>query len=76
MGPYLNILIDVKEYLGAGGPVVNSLNVNRGITTLTININLNSYIENIKNRTLKTLQTFYTFSKECVTYIINGTKNC
>ena len=65
----------MKEYLGAGGPVVNSLNVNRGNTTLAININLSSYIENIKNKTLKALQTFHTFSKECVTYITNRTKN-
>ena len=40
------------EYLGVGGPVVNSPNVDKGITTLTINVNLKSYIENIKNRTL------------------------
>ena len=52
------------EYLGAGGPVVNSPNVDKGITTLAMNINLNSYMENIKNRTLQTLQTVYNFSKE------------
>ena len=52
------------KYLGAGGPVVNSSSVDKGIATLAININLNSYIENIKNRTLKTLQTFHNFSKE------------
>ena len=52
------------EYLGAGGPVVNSPNVDKGTTTLAMNINLNSYMENIKNRTLWTLQTFYNFSKE------------
>ena len=40
------------EYLGAGGPVANSPNVDKGITTLAMNINLNSYMENIKNRTL------------------------
>ena len=43
------------KYLGTGGPVVNSQNIDKGITTLPININLNSYIENIKNRTLETL---------------------
>ena len=51
-GPYSNILINVMEYLAAGGPVVNSPNVYKGITTLTTNINLNSYMENVKNRTL------------------------
>ena len=52
------------EYLGAGGQVVNSPNVNKGITALGININLNSYIENIKNKILWTLQTFHTISRE------------
>ena len=51
------------EYLGAGEPVVNSPNVNKEITTLAINIILNSYIENIKNKTLQILQIFHTFSK-------------
>ena len=45
-GPYSNILIDVMEYLGAGGPVVNFPIVDRGITTLVINLNLNSNKEN------------------------------
>ena len=40
------------EYLAAGEPVVNSSNVDKGITTLAMNINLNIYIENTKNRTL------------------------
>ena len=40
------------EYLGAGRAAVNSPNVDKGITTLAININLNSSMENIKNRTL------------------------
>ena len=52
------------EYLSAGGPVVNSPNVDKVIATLAMNINLNSYMENIKNRILKTLQTFYNFLKE------------
>ena len=52
------------EYLGAGGPVVNSPNIDKGITNLAININLNSSKENIENRTLETLQTFHTFSQE------------
>ena len=51
-GPYSNILIGVMEYLGVDGPVVNSPNVDKGINTLAININLNSYVESIKNRTL------------------------
>ena len=54
----------VMQYLGAGGPVVNSQNVNKGNTNLAISTNLSSYIEKIKNRTLETLQTFHTFSKE------------
>ena len=48
----MNIPVDVVEYLGADGPVVNSANVDKGIATLAMNINLNSYMENIKNRTL------------------------
>ena len=39
-------------YLGADGTVVNSPNVDKGITTLAINLNLNSYMKNIKNRAL------------------------
>ena len=39
----------MMEYLGAGGPVMNSPNVDKGITTLAININLNYSMENIKN---------------------------
>ena len=39
-------------YLGTGEPVVNVLNVDKGITTLAIKINLNSSIKNIKNRTI------------------------
>ena len=39
------------EYLGVSGPVVNSVNVDKGITTLAINVNLDFYIENIRNRT-------------------------
>ena len=50
--PLLNILIDVMENLGAGGPVVNSPNVDKEITSLAVNVNLNSYMENIENRTL------------------------
>ena len=50
--PLLNILIDVMENLVAGGPVVNSPNVDKEITSLAINVNLNSYMENIENRTL------------------------
>ena len=38
--------------ISTGLPLVNVLNVNKGITVLAININLNYYIENIKNRTL------------------------
>ena len=36
-----NILTDLMEYLGAGGPVVNSPSVTKGITTLAINLDPN-----------------------------------
>ena len=51
-GPYSNFQINVMKYLGAGEPVVNFLNVDKGITTLAIKINLNSSIKDIKNRTI------------------------
>ena len=47
--PCSNILIVVVKYLGASGPVVNFPNVDKEITILAININLNSYIENMEN---------------------------
>ena len=50
-GPYSNFQINVMKYLGAGEPVVNFLNVGKGITTLATKINLNSSIKDIKNRT-------------------------
>ena len=56
-GPYSNILIDVMEYLGAGGSIVNSPNVDKVITTLAMNINLNSFMENILQLFQRTLQT-------------------
>ena len=40
------------EYLGVGGPVVNSPSADKGIITLAINLNLNYYMKNIENRTL------------------------
>ena len=52
------------KHLGAGRPVVNFSNFDKGIITNAMNINLNSYMENIKNRTLQTLKIFYNFSKE------------
>ena len=51
-GPYSNFQINVMKYLGAGEPVVNFLNVDKGITTLAIKINLNSSIKDIKNRAI------------------------
>ena len=50
--PYLNIPIDVMKYVGAGGQVVNSLNVDKGITTFVTNVNVNSHVENIGIRIL------------------------
>lgn len=38
------------QYLGAGGSAVKFANVNKGITTLAININLNSYTEDTKSK--------------------------
>ena len=64
----------MKLISGAGEPVVNPPSVDKGITTLAVNINLNSYMENIKKRTLKALATFQTFSKKH--YKHNRTKNC
>ena len=55
------------EIISAVGSVVNSPNVNKGITAHAININLgsyNSYIENFKTRALEKLKTFHTSSKE------------
>ena len=49
---YLNIPIDVMKYVGAGGQVVNSLNVDKGITTFVTNVNVNSHVENIGIRIL------------------------
>ena len=40
------------EYLDAGRPVMDSPNIDKGITTLAMNENLNSYMKNIKNRIL------------------------
>ena len=39
------------KYLGAGGQILNSQSVHKEINTLAINLNLNSYMENIKIRT-------------------------
>ena len=47
----------MMEYPGRGDPLVNSPNVDKGITALAINISLNSYIENIEKK-------YHTFSKE------------
>ena len=54
------------EYVGAGRPVLNFSNVDKGINTLAINLNL---IRNIRTltldiRTLETLQIFDTTSKK------------
>ena len=40
----------MKLISGAGEPVVNPPSVDKGITTLAVNINLNSYMENIKKK--------------------------
>ena len=47
-----HIIVKKKKKLGADGPAVNFPNVDKGITTFAIHINLNFYIKNIKNRTL------------------------
>ena len=61
------------EYLGAGGQVVNSPNVNKGITALGININLNSYIENIKKKYYEPSKHSTPFQENITN--INRTKN-
>ena len=50
-------------------------NIDKQITTLAMNINFNSYVENVKNRTLQILRTFSTFQKD-ITNIAIRTKNC
>ena len=42
----------MMEYLGAGGPVMNSASIDKGITTIAKNLNHNSYMGKINNRTL------------------------
>ena len=58
--------------VGASGPVVNSPYVNKGITTLATNINLNSYVENIKNKHYKLYKYFTPFQN--ITNITNRKK--
>ena len=43
----------MKLISGAGEPVVNPPSVDKGITTLAVNINLNSYMENILTKNIK-----------------------
>ena len=62
------------NYLGAAGPVVNCQNVDKGITTLAINTNLNSYTESIKTKHYKHYKHFTPFQKN-ITNITNRTKN-
>ena len=54
------------EYVGAGRPVLNFSNVDKGINTLAINLNLIRNIRTLTHdiRTLETLQIFDTASKE------------
>ena len=73
-GPYSSIVIDVMEYLGAGGPEVNSSNVDLGITTLAINLNLNSYMETLKIEHYKHYKRFTPFQKNIKNITIR-TKN-
>ena len=63
------------EYLGAGGPVVSSLNVDKGIATLAININLNSHWNTLKIEHYKYYKHFTPFQKN-ITNITNRTRNC
>ena len=52
------------EYVGAAfGPVVNSPNMDKGITTHAININYNYYMENIKNLTINTTNILHLFKR-------------
>ena len=63
------------EYLGAGEPVVNFLNVDKGITVLAIKINLNSSIKDIKIEQYKHYKYCKPFQKN-ITNITNRAKNC
>ena len=59
-----NILIDVMEYLGEDGSVVNAKNVGKNITALAMNIHVNSYMENIKIEQYKQYKHLTTFQKK------------
>ena len=54
------------EYVGAVRPVLNFSNVDKGINTLAINLNLIRNIRTLTHniRTSETLQIFHTTSKE------------
>ena len=62
------------EYLGAGGPEVNSSNVDLGITTLAINLNLNSYMETLKIEHYKHYKRFTPFQKNITNITIRTKK--
>ena len=62
------------EYLGAGGPVVNFANVDKVITTLAMNINLNSCMKNLKIENYKHYKHFTTFQNNIINITIR-TKN-
>ena len=52
------------EYLGEDGSVVNAKNVGKNITTLAMNIHVNSYMENIKIEQYKQYKHLTTFKKK------------
>ena len=57
-------------YLGEDGSVVNAKNVGKNITTLAMNINVNSYMENIKVEQYKQYKHLTTFKKKIINITI------
>ena len=62
------------EYLGAGGPVVNSPNVDKVIVTLAINLNLSSYMKTLKIEHYKHYKNFTPFQKNITNITIRTKK--
>ena len=60
----------MMEYLGEDGSVVNAKNVGKNITTLAMNINVNSYMENIKVEQYKQYKHLTTFQKKIINITI------
>ena len=72
----MNIPIDVMKHLGAGRPVVNFSNIDKGIITNAMNINVNSTLiwKTLKTEHYKHYKYFTTFQKN-ITNITIRTNN-